>query len=186
MYDPYLHASIVRPHIPYRSLAQEPLYEFTDPARKLRADFFDQIVGGVPSDYSYSTHDYTATDYGILSLEPFIGRDSGDMGLEGDRGLGEEPDRIRSLYIEGDDNDRVHDDNDDDGDNAGDDYQLVPLAPVPPGSSSDGRPRHGKGNGLTGSFMSVMSKILESRNKRPDRARDILMPTQRKKVKSSN
>ncbi|KAI5672970.1 hypothetical protein M9H77_13334 [Catharanthus roseus] len=38
--------------------------------------------------------------------------------------------------------------------------------------------------GLTGSFMSMMSKFVESRNKRPEVARDVLVPThKRKKVK---
>ncbi|KAI5657020.1 hypothetical protein M9H77_25813 [Catharanthus roseus] len=42
VYDPYLHAPIVRPHIPYRSSAQEPLNEFSGPARKLGAEFFEE------------------------------------------------------------------------------------------------------------------------------------------------
>ncbi|KAI5676101.1 hypothetical protein M9H77_07051 [Catharanthus roseus] len=32
VYDPYLHAPTVRPHIPYRSSAQEPLNEFSGSA----------------------------------------------------------------------------------------------------------------------------------------------------------
>ncbi|KAI5674196.1 hypothetical protein M9H77_14560 [Catharanthus roseus] len=56
-----------------------------------------------------------------------------------------------------------------------------------PASGSDGRPRHGKGKGLTGSFMSVMSKFAGSHNKRPDVVRDVPAPTQkRKKVKPSD
>ncbi|KAI5668128.1 hypothetical protein M9H77_17981 [Catharanthus roseus] len=51
VYDPYLHAHIVRPHIPYRSSAQEPLNEFSGPVRKLGIEY-----------------------YGISSSEPFIGR----------------------------------------------------------------------------------------------------------------
>ncbi|KAI5676338.1 hypothetical protein M9H77_07288 [Catharanthus roseus] len=62
---------------------------------------------------------------------------------------------------------------------------TVYVVPVAPASGSDGRPRHGKGKGLTGSFMSVMSKIAGSLNKRLEVARDVLVPTQkRKKVKA--
>ncbi|KAI5681496.1 hypothetical protein M9H77_02724 [Catharanthus roseus] len=65
--------------------------------------------------------------------------------------------------------------------------QPVYVAPVAPASGSDGRPRHGKGKGLTGSLMSVMSKFAWSRNKRPDVVRDVSAPTQkRKKMKPSN
>ncbi|KAI5656359.1 hypothetical protein M9H77_25152 [Catharanthus roseus] len=50
-----------------------------------------------------------------------------------------------------------------------------------------GRIRHGKGKGLTGSFMSVMSKIAGSRNKRPEVAHKVPVPTQkRKKLKLSD
>ncbi|KAI5658221.1 hypothetical protein M9H77_27014 [Catharanthus roseus] len=98
------------------------------------------------------THDYTTTDYVVSSSKPFIGRDSGDMGLEGDRGLGEEPNRIRSLHIGGDGDERVHDDgdddhDDDDGDDAGDEEQPVPLALVAPGLSPLADLVTEKGNG---------------------------------------
>ncbi|KAI5661530.1 hypothetical protein M9H77_20853 [Catharanthus roseus] len=74
--------------------------------------------------------------------------------------------------------------NRDEGDYAGDEEQLVPVAHA---SGSDGRSRHEKGRGLTGSFMSVMSKIAESRNKRPEVAREVSALTQkRKKVKPSD
>ncbi|KAI5654466.1 hypothetical protein M9H77_31653 [Catharanthus roseus] len=53
-------------------------------------------------------------------------------------------------------------------------------------SGSDGRPRHGKRKGLTNSFISIMSKISRSRNKRSNKARDIPAPTQRKRVKASD
>ncbi|KAI5653546.1 hypothetical protein M9H77_30733 [Catharanthus roseus] len=56
-----------------------------------------------------------------------------------------------------------------------------------PASGSDGRPHHGKGKSLNGCFRSVMSKFAGSRNKRPDVARDVLAPTQkRKKMKPSD
>ncbi|KAI5673191.1 hypothetical protein M9H77_13555 [Catharanthus roseus] len=92
VYDPYLAAPTVRPHISYRSSAQEPLTEFS-----------------------------------------------------GHRGIDDE-----------DDDDGDDDDNDE---GAGAEEQPIPVAPVAYASGSDGRPRHGKGKGLTGSFMSVMSKI---------------------------
>ncbi|KAI5652826.1 hypothetical protein M9H77_30013 [Catharanthus roseus] len=101
VYDPYLAAPVVRLYIPYRSLAQEPLTEFSGPARQL---------GG---------HERV------------------------DDGNGE-------------------DDDHDDGVDAGDEEQSVSLVPVAYASGFDGRPRHGKGKGLTGNFMSVMSKITGS------------------------
>ncbi|KAI5650316.1 hypothetical protein M9H77_36321 [Catharanthus roseus] len=60
----------------------------------------------------------------------------------------------------------VHDDDDDDSDEDGDEEEHVPVAPVGTASSSGGRPR--------------------SRNKRPDKVRDVPAPTQRKKAKSSD
>ncbi|KAI5654437.1 hypothetical protein M9H77_31624 [Catharanthus roseus] len=76
------------------------------------------------------------------------------------------------------------DDDQDEGVDVGDEEQPVPVAPA---NGSDERPRHGKGKGLTGSFMSMMSKIQGSRNKRPDVAREVLALTQkRKKVKASD
>ncbi|KAI5665838.1 hypothetical protein M9H77_15691 [Catharanthus roseus] len=79
------------------------------------------------------------------------------------------------------------------GVSSSDHYVLGPadrpvyVAPVAPANESDGRPRHGKGKGLTCSLMSVMSKFAGSRNKRPDVVRDVPAPTQkRKKVKPSD
>ncbi|KAI5668765.1 hypothetical protein M9H77_18618 [Catharanthus roseus] len=44
------------------------------------------MVGAVQPDSSYSTHGYTAGDCGVLSSEPFIGRQrSADLGVEADR-----------------------------------------------------------------------------------------------------
>ncbi|KAI5659648.1 hypothetical protein M9H77_28441 [Catharanthus roseus] len=137
------------------------------------------MVGTAPQDSSYSTLDYTATTYGVSSSEPYIGRHSTDRDFEGDRGLGEEYDRRVDDDGDGDD-----DDDQDESEDVGDEKQPVPVAPA---SGSDGWPRHGKGKGLTGNFMSVMSKISGSRNKRPDVTRDVLAPTQRrKKVKASD
>ncbi|KAI5658460.1 hypothetical protein M9H77_27253 [Catharanthus roseus] len=156
VYDPYLHAPTVRPHIPYRFVAQKPLQEFSSQPRQI-------------GDSSYSTYGHTTTAFGFSSSEPYIERHSIDRGFEGDRGLGEEHDRVRSLHIEGEADERLDDDGDDDdhddGEDAGDEEQHIPVAPA---SGSDGRPRHKKGKGLTGSFMSVVSKISGSRNKRPD------------------
>ncbi|KAI5662527.1 hypothetical protein M9H77_21850 [Catharanthus roseus] len=126
LYDPYIHAPSVRPHIPYRSKVQEPLNEFSGPGRNLGAEFFEQLVGEV-----LPIH-HTA----YMITHPLIMM--------------------------------VHDDNDnyDDGDDARDEEEPVPLAPVAHAaavSSSDG-----------------------SRNKRPDKARDVTTPTQKKKSKSSD
>ncbi|KAI5672106.1 hypothetical protein M9H77_12470 [Catharanthus roseus] len=104
------------------------------------------------------------------------------------QGVGEEQERVRSLHIEGEEDERGDDDGDggdddqDEGDDAGDEEQPVPVAPA---SGSDERPCHGKE--LTGSFISVMSKIAGSRNRRPNVAREVSAPTQkRKKVKASD
>ncbi|KAI5678500.1 hypothetical protein M9H77_09450 [Catharanthus roseus] len=86
-----------------------------------------------------------------------------------------------------DDGDGGDDDQDEGDDDDGDEEQTVYVAPVAPVSGSDGRPRHRKGKGLTGSFMSVMSKFAGSRNNRPKVAHDVLAPMQkRKKVKASD
>ncbi|KAI5649139.1 hypothetical protein M9H77_35144 [Catharanthus roseus] len=171
VYDPYLAAPTVRPHIPYRSSAQE----------QLGVDFFLQMVGAVQPDSSYSTHGYAAGDYGVSSSEPFMGRQSADLRFEGNWGLGEEPDRRADDGGDGDGYDDDDDDDDDDdsedSEDVGDEEQPVPLAPVASASGSDGRPRHRKVKGLADSFMSVMSKISGSRNKRPDKARDVPAPT---------
>ncbi|KAI5649558.1 hypothetical protein M9H77_35563 [Catharanthus roseus] len=48
VYDPYLHAPTVRPHISYRSAAQEPLKEFIGQSSKIGVEFFYQIVVATP------------------------------------------------------------------------------------------------------------------------------------------
>ncbi|KAI5676972.1 hypothetical protein M9H77_07922 [Catharanthus roseus] len=135
------------------------------------------MIGVVQPDSSYNTHGYIARDYGVSSFEsfePFMGRQFADLRFEGDRGLGEEPDRVRSLYIRGEEDKRADDggdgdgddDDNDDGADVGDEEQPVPLAPAAPTSGSNGRPHHRKGKWLTGSH-----------NKRPDKARDVSAPT---------
>ncbi|KAI5662349.1 hypothetical protein M9H77_21672 [Catharanthus roseus] len=101
-------------------------------------------------------------DFGVSSSEPYIGRPV-DRVCEGDRGLDEEHDRVHALHIEGEA---------DEGEDAGDEEQPVLVAHA---SGSDRHPCHGKGKGLTGSFMSMMSKISGSRNKRPNVARNNTM-----------
>ncbi|KAI5664905.1 hypothetical protein M9H77_24228 [Catharanthus roseus] len=44
VYDPYLHAPTVQPHIPYRSAAQEPLKEFSGQPRQIGIEFFYQMA----------------------------------------------------------------------------------------------------------------------------------------------
>ncbi|KAI5648314.1 hypothetical protein M9H77_34319 [Catharanthus roseus] len=175
VYDPYLLVPIVRPHISHRFAAQEPLKEFSGSPETNRG-----------RDSSYNTLGYTATAYGVSTSKPYIGRHSTDRGFEVDRSLGEEHDRVQSLNIQGEADERVDDDGDGDGDDddqnygedAGDEEQPVPVAPA---SRSDRQSRHGKGKGLTDSFMSVMSKISGSRNKRPGMAHEILAPIQMRK-----
>ncbi|KAI5658968.1 hypothetical protein M9H77_27761 [Catharanthus roseus] len=154
VYDPYLQApTVVRPRILYRSVIQEPiLYDRSQPRQ----------IGGVSSS------------------DPYVPGPA-DRVYEGDRVFGEEQERVRSQHIQGEADERGDDDgdsgdgdggdgdgSDDDGDDDGDEEQLVYVAPMAPASGSNGRPRHGKGKGLTGSLMSVMNKFAGSRNKRPD------------------
>ncbi|KAI5666666.1 hypothetical protein M9H77_16519 [Catharanthus roseus] len=125
---------------------------------------------GQPRQIGVNTHAYSHADFGVSSSKPYIGRPV-------DRGEVDEG---------GDDGGDGGDDGEDEGEDAGDEEQPVPVAPVAHTSVSDGRPRYGKGKGLTRSFMSMMSKISGSRNKRPDVAREVPAPTQRrKKIKSS-
>ncbi|KAI5668659.1 hypothetical protein M9H77_18512 [Catharanthus roseus] len=192
VYDPYLQApTVVRPRIPYRSAIQ-------------RVEFFDQMLGAAHQDSSCSTHGYSHAEYGVSSSDPYVPGPA-DRVSEGDRVFGEEQERVRSLHIQGeaeergdgdgdggdsdggDDDGDGGDDDHDDGDDDGDEEQPVYVAPVAPASGSDGRPCHGKGKGLIGSLMSVMSKFAGSRNKRPDVASDVPALTQkRKKVKPSD
>ncbi|KAI5672341.1 hypothetical protein M9H77_12705 [Catharanthus roseus] len=136
-------------------------------------------------DSSCSTHGYSHTEYGVSSFDPYLPRPV-------DRGVGEEQERVRFLHIEGeadegDDDGDGSDDDQDEGDDTRDEEQLMHVAPVAPVSGSDMRPRHGKEKGLTDSFMSVMIKIAGSHNQRPDVARKVPAPTQkRKKVKTSD
>ncbi|KAI5669285.1 hypothetical protein M9H77_19138 [Catharanthus roseus] len=105
----------------------------------------------------------------------------GDRAFEGDKGLGEEHDRVQALRVEGEADEGGDDGGDDDQDeseDAGDEEQPMPVAHA---SGSNGRPHHGKGKGLTRSFMSMMSKISGSHNKRPDMAHEVPAPTQRRK-----
>ncbi|KAI5658292.1 hypothetical protein M9H77_27085 [Catharanthus roseus] len=158
-----------QPHIPsHLSLAQESLTEFSGPARQLGAEFFEQMLGAS----NPTVH---------IANMPFMGMHFSYLRFEDDRGLDEEPDKVRSLHIGGEEDERADDgggddddddDDDDDGEDAGDEEQPVTLALVAPASGSDGRRCHGKRKRLTDSFMSVMSKTSRSCNKRPDKACD--------------
>ncbi|KAI5683482.1 hypothetical protein M9H77_04710 [Catharanthus roseus] len=138
------------------------------------------MLGAARQDSSCNTHGYSHVEYCVSSSDPYV-LGPADRVLEGDRATDERSD---------DDGDSSDDDDDDDDGDRGDDgdvEQTVHIAPVAPVSGSDWRPRHGKGKGLTGSFMSVMSKFAGSRNKRPEVAHDVPARTQkRKKVKASD
>ncbi|KAI5658902.1 hypothetical protein M9H77_27695 [Catharanthus roseus] len=143
------------------------------------------MFGTAPQDLSCSTHGYSHVEYGVSSSIPYVPRPT-------DR-VGEEQERVGSLHIEGemdekgDDDDDGSDDDQDKGDDAGDEEQPVPVAPMAHSSRSDECPRHGKRKGMTGNFISVMSKIVGSRNRRLEVAREVSAPTQkRKKVKASD
>ncbi|KAI5663565.1 hypothetical protein M9H77_22888 [Catharanthus roseus] len=65
VYDPYLHALTIRPHIPYRSAPQEPILEFIGQPRQIGAEFFYQMFGAAPQDSSCSTHGVYESDIGL-------------------------------------------------------------------------------------------------------------------------
>ncbi|KAI5678634.1 hypothetical protein M9H77_09584 [Catharanthus roseus] len=124
------------------------------------------MLGAAPQDSSCSTR-VSHAEYGISSFDPYVPgpADRGEADERGD-----------------DDGDGGDDDQDD-----GDEEQTIYIAPMAPASGSDGHPHHGKGKGLIGNFMSVISKFARSRNKIPKIARDIPAPKQkRKKVKVSD
>ncbi|KAI5672815.1 hypothetical protein M9H77_13179 [Catharanthus roseus] len=137
--SPHLH-HMTRMHMVLLCLpiCPAPLNEVSGPGVQLGASFFDQLMSRVPVYSSYSRTDYTATNYGIPSSEPCLGRDSGDIGLEGDKDRSEEHDMVGSLHI------RKEDD------------KLVFVAPA---SSSGVRPGPGKGKELSNGFRSMMKLI---------------------------
>ncbi|KAI5647336.1 hypothetical protein M9H77_33341 [Catharanthus roseus] len=145
--DLYLHAPIVvRPRIPYRSATQEPILKFRGQLRQIWVEFFYQMLGAAPQDSSCSTHGYSHAEHGIEFFR--VIRLLARSKKESDPYIFRERGMRETVYV----------------------------APVAPARGSDGRPRHGKGKGLTGRFMSVM-KV----------ARDVLAPTQnRKKMKASD
>ncbi|KAI5648514.1 hypothetical protein M9H77_34519 [Catharanthus roseus] len=114
------------------------------------------MLGAARQDSSCSTHGYSHADYGVSSSDHYVPRPA-DRVSEGDRGESDERGDDDGGDGEGGDGDGdVGDVDHDDGDDDGDEEQHIYVAPVAPASGSDGRPRHGKGKGLTGSLMSVM------------------------------
>ncbi|KAI5677444.1 hypothetical protein M9H77_08394 [Catharanthus roseus] len=143
-------------------------------------------MASVPVDSSYSGVDYGATDCGNPSSDAGLGMDSGTFG-DGKRTRSEAAVRVGSLCILGSEDEKDEpgydggDNDDDDGDGDGDNDEPVPVANA---SSSGHRPVSGKEKGVTGSFMSVISKIARSRQKRPAKSCPPTNPKQRKKAKN--
>ncbi|KAI5678057.1 hypothetical protein M9H77_09007 [Catharanthus roseus] len=109
------------------------------------------MFGATPHDSSCSTHGYSHTEYGVSSSVPYVPSPvdrvcEGDISLKGDRGL-ERSKKESDPYILRER--RMREDE-------GDEEQPMPVAPMAHASRSDERPHHGKGKGLTGSFMPVM------------------------------
>ncbi|KAI5670643.1 hypothetical protein M9H77_11007 [Catharanthus roseus] len=132
-----------------------------------------------PSQWTHLTTVLTgATDCGNPSSDAGWGRNFGTS-KDGNRIRSEEPVMAGFLRIEGgeDDEDDGGDDDDDDNDDHGDDDEPVPMAHA---SSSGYRSASGKGKWLTDSFMSVMSKIVRSRQKDP-RSRVLLQTLRRRR-----
>ncbi|KAI5678839.1 hypothetical protein M9H77_09789 [Catharanthus roseus] len=148
IYDPYLHAPTIRPRIPYRSATKEPILELIGQPKQIGTEILHAAHMGILM-LSMVFHllflTYRGLQIGyvreILALR-VIG------GLERSK-KESDPYILRDMM----------------GDDAGDEEQPVYVAYA---SGSDGRPYHGKGKGLIGSFMSVMSKIAGPRNKRPE------------------
>ncbi|KAI5680595.1 hypothetical protein M9H77_01822 [Catharanthus roseus] len=115
------------------------------------------MFGAARQDSSCSTYGYSHADYGVSSSDHYVPGPA-DRVPEGDRGESDErgDDDGGDGDGEGGDGDGDGDDDDHDDDDDGDEEQPVYVAPVAPASGSDGRPRHGKGKGLTGSLMLVM------------------------------
>ncbi|KAI5668359.1 hypothetical protein M9H77_18212 [Catharanthus roseus] len=191
VYDTYLQApTVVRSRISYLSAFQELILYGGSQARKIGVEFIDQMLGAACQDSSCSTHGYSYADYGVSSSNHYVPGPTDRIGSE----------RVRTLHIRGESDERGDDDggdgdggdggdgeggdgdgdggddDHDDGDDDGDEEQPVYVTPVAPASGSDGRPCHGKRKSLTGSLMSVMSKFAGSRNKRPDVVRDVPAP----------
>ncbi|KAI5680866.1 hypothetical protein M9H77_02093 [Catharanthus roseus] len=74
VYDLYLHAPTIRPHIPYRSITQELILEFIDQPRQIGAKSFYQIFGAAPQDSSCSTHGYSHAKNDVSSSIPYVPR----------------------------------------------------------------------------------------------------------------
>ncbi|KAI5656360.1 hypothetical protein M9H77_25153 [Catharanthus roseus] len=116
VYDLYLHSLTIRPHIPYRSVTHEPILEFIGQPRQIGTEFFDQMFGAAPQDFSCNTHGYSQAEYVVSSSVPYAPRPA-DREVERSK---KEPD---PLHIEGEADERDDDDGDggDDGHDEGDD-----------------------------------------------------------------
>ncbi|KAI5659423.1 hypothetical protein M9H77_28216 [Catharanthus roseus] len=164
VYHPYLHApTVVRPRIPYRSAIQEPILYDRGQPRQIGVEFFYQMLGATHQDSSCSTHGYSQAEYGVSSSYPYV-LGPADRVFEGDRVVGKEQERVRSLHIQGEADERGDDDgdggdddgdggdddqdDDDDDDDDGDEEQTVYVALVAPISGSDRRSRHEKREGF--------------------------------------
>ncbi|KAI5663197.1 hypothetical protein M9H77_22520 [Catharanthus roseus] len=192
-YVRYAHAPYLPIRMPgqdrtqYFSKTQIPLNEVSGLGLQLGAQFFELLVASVLVDSFYSGADYGVTDCGIPSSDVGMGRDSGTS-RDGDRTRSEEPVMVCSLHIHGgeDDEDEPEDDggddDDDDSDGHGDNDEPIPVAHA---SSSGCTPAPGRGKGLTDSFMSVMSKIARSRQKRPEKSHPPTNSMQKKKAKNA-
>ncbi|KAI5669413.1 hypothetical protein M9H77_19266 [Catharanthus roseus] len=159
-------------HYPYAPVPYNP-YGYSQPPQTSYDPYAHApslpIRMSIPVYSSYSGPDCGATNCGNPSFDAGLGRDSGTF-------RSEEAVRVASLCIHsGEDDEDEHEDDgghdDDDGDSDGDDDEPVPVAQA---SSSGHRPAPGKGKRLTGSSMSVMSKI----------SRPLTNPMQRKKAKN--
>ncbi|KAI5681651.1 hypothetical protein M9H77_02879 [Catharanthus roseus] len=149
------------------SITQIPLNDVSGTGLQLGAQFFEQLAGSVPVDSSYSGVEYGATARGNPSSDVEVG----SLCIHSSEGNEDERE----------DDGGHDDDDDDDGDDDSDDHEPVLVIEA---SSSGHRSAPGRGKGLTISFMSVMSKIAGSRQKRPEQSRPPTNLTQRKKSKN--
>ncbi|KAI5669169.1 hypothetical protein M9H77_19022 [Catharanthus roseus] len=69
-------------------MVRESILEFIGQSRQIGAEFFNQMFGATPQDFSCSIHGYSYAEYGVSSSVPYVPRPAdrvceGDLGFEG-------------------------------------------------------------------------------------------------------
>ncbi|KAI5654051.1 hypothetical protein M9H77_31238 [Catharanthus roseus] len=105
------------PHQSHTPVLYEP-YGFAHPPSHHTDTVYDPylqaptvMLGAARQDSSCSTHGYSHVDYGVSSSDHYVPRPI-DRVSEGDRVFGEEQERVRTLHIQGESDERGDDDGD--------------------------------------------------------------------------